>query len=622
MSAQTGGAADAPSGEPGDWEDLQAFFDTRIGDQLDANLVAGAAVTLVQDGKIVFARGYGLANVVNEEPVAAGQTLFRIGSMTELFTWTAVMQLVQLGRLDLDADINTYLDFEIPAAFDRPVTLRDLMSHSAGFEDRLVGMYADTPDDLVPASQWLQENLPARVRPPGEASSYSAYGAALAGYIVERTSGMPFAAYVEANILQPLDMTQSSMRQPLPARLDRHRSAGYTSAGGVFIPHPPEVTQAAPAAAMSATATDMAHFMIAHLQNGRFGSRRFLSDDTARLMHSPLFQPDPRIMAYAYGFQTMERNGQTVLYHTGDSTYFHSQLMLLPEADTGLFVVFNSADSSLLRDDLLAAFLDHFFPGAAQPAVATAGFDAQAVDLAGDYQSNRHAYTTADKIAGPMLTAPIWKIRTECNTLLVTDPRRGEVRRFLETAPLLFQEEDGQDRLAFRADERGEIALAFLESQPAFALERLAWYEHTDFQLSVLGMTLLVFLTAPLIGLLLRKRSASQGASFQPGLAIAAIWTVTALMVVSAVFMAGMLVVVSRLVGSLGTDPGVTVLLDRLLLLPLIIGILTFVAVALVVPAWRSCGWRFVGRVYYSLLVGAALAFAWILTYWNLLKLW
>ena len=222
---------------------LEAFLDGVISTQLKQYHIAGATVAVVKDGALLLAKGYGFADL-EEGPVAVdpGRTLFRPGSVYKLITWTAVMQLVEKGQLDLDTDINCYLDFSIPARLlnqggnepPRPITLADLMAHTAGFEEVALGVFVRSAKEVLPLGEYLKEFLPERVYPPGELGAYSNYGAALAGDIVERVSGMPFAGYVEKNIFAPLGMEHSTFRQPLPAALAGQMARGYNYVDGVY----------------------------------------------------------------------------------------------------------------------------------------------------------------------------------------------------------------------------------------------------------------------------------------------------------------------------------------------------------------------------------------------------
>jgi len=206
QAAATPAPAAAPSApvrpavraEAPDAEHLKDFFDAAIPARLAKYHVPGATVSVVSGGKRVFSAGYGLADVEDRTPFDPGTSLVRIASVTKLFTATAVMQLVQQGKLDLHADVNRYLrTFRIPATYPRPITLDDLLSHTAGFEDLTVGIGARSQQDVPPLGTYLADHLPARIRPPGEVSAYSNYGAALAGYIVSQVSGEPYDQYVQ-----------------------------------------------------------------------------------------------------------------------------------------------------------------------------------------------------------------------------------------------------------------------------------------------------------------------------------------------------------------------------------------------------------------------------------------
>src|SRR5215211_6632351 len=229
---------------PTDPAELEAFLDKLLGKEMERHHIAGAAVSVVKDGKLFFAKGYGYADLENGIPVDPERTIFRIGSVGKLFTWTAVMQLAEQGKLDLDADINTYLDFRIPDTYPQPITLKHLMTHTAGFEDRYYERLAKDPNDLLPPREWLISHMPARVRPPGDIAAYSSYGTALAGYIVARVSGKPYDQYVQEHILNPLGMVHTTARSYTTARssmspdIRAHTSVGYVYKDGAFQEFP------------------------------------------------------------------------------------------------------------------------------------------------------------------------------------------------------------------------------------------------------------------------------------------------------------------------------------------------------------------------------------------------
>jgi CubicO group peptidase (beta-lactamase class C family) len=316
---------------------------------------------MVKDGGVFFMKGYGYSDLEDEIPADPQTTVFRIGSTSKLFTATAVMQLVEEGKIDLDANINRYLErFQIPDAYPQPVTTAHLLTHTGGFDERVIGSFARTPSEVRPLGEYLAEHMPARVMPPGQVTSYSNHGLALAGYIVETISCLPFEEYVAEEILEPLGMAHSSFAQPLPPALAADMAIPYPQ--GVE-PGPMLYTLIAPAGMLSTTTDDMARFLIAHLQDGRYGDTRILEEEAAQLMHRRHFANQPDIPGWAYGFTERTENGQRVLDHGGaDPTGYGSMAVLLPEQNLGFFAVINSRFRDELLMELSKALLDHYYP--------------------------------------------------------------------------------------------------------------------------------------------------------------------------------------------------------------------------------------------------------------------
>ena len=306
-------------------DDVNAWLDGYLPYALHTGDIAGAVVAVVKDGKILTERGYGYSDVEKRTPVDPKLTLFRPGSVSKLVTWTAVMQLVEQGKIDLDADVNQYLDFKIPPRDGKPVTMRNLMQHTAGFEEQAKDIMSEDPK--APGFEALLKRwVPERVFAPGTTPAYSNYGASLAGYIVQRVSGEPFDDYVEKHIFVPLDMQHSTFRQPLPADLAPLMSKGYLLASDK--PHGFEMVGPAPAGSLSSPGEDMAHFMIAHLQNGEYNGNRILSAETAEKMHNSPLTLLPPLNRMELGFFETNINGREVIAHLGDTEWFHTSLHL------------------------------------------------------------------------------------------------------------------------------------------------------------------------------------------------------------------------------------------------------------------------------------------------------
>ena len=473
----------------------QEYFDRVIPQQLESLHIAGAAVAVVEGGETVFHKGYGFADVENGKRVQPETTLFRIGSVSKLFTWTAVMQQMEQGQLDLDADVNAYLDFQIPDTYPQPVTLRRLMTHTAGFEDRVAGYEALPGEKMVPLGEWLESHIPARIRAPGEIASYSNYGAALAGYIVERVSGLPFEEYLERNILVPLGMRRTSIRQPLPEGWAVDGSNGYVYSGGRFAAMDFESIVPFPAGGMTSTVADMARFLSAYLQGGEYSGARILQENTALLMQTRLFGNDPRANGWAYGFYEMSRNGVRVVGHCGDTRLFHTLAAILPEKNLGIFVAFNSENAFDVHALLLEDFLDAFFPAdASDPSQVSLSPD-ELAKFAGSYrQTQSLAQTTVEKAAN--LLQPVIVQPTADGGLLLSSASYG-LYSLIPVEPMAFAaSDDPQNVLFFREDPSGGIMRAFLSSDPTVVFERLPWYGDYTLHYLILTGAVCLFLSA------------------------------------------------------------------------------------------------------------------------------
>ncbi|HEY1215223.1 MAG TPA: serine hydrolase domain-containing protein, partial [Bryobacteraceae bacterium] len=439
---------------------MSGFMDALVPYAMERANIAGGVIVVVKDGGVLFSKGYGWADVAKRIPVIADQTLFRPGSVTKLFTWTAVMQLVEQGKLSLDRDVNDYLDFRIPPKFGQPITIRNLMTHTPGFEDGLSEAFVKTPEELVPLHDYLAKHMPARIFPPGKVVAYSNYGASLAGYIVQRVSGEPYNDYIAHHILLPLGMGHSTFSQPLPPALQASMSQGYlTASDEKTIPF--EIIQTAPAGAMSATGTDLAPFMIAHLQDGVYAGATILKPETARLMHSPQSQMAPGMNGYDLGFYDENRNGLRIIGHAGDTAPFHSDLHLLLDKGVGLFMSFNSlgtqGEAGKVRDYVFRHFLDRYYPYIPPEEKTVADPQRDAARVAGYYGSSRRidsglrvlgAFSQAAVTARPDGTVEIDALKDLGGTPL----------RWREVGPLTYRETDGQTHLKFVTDETGNVA--------------------------------------------------------------------------------------------------------------------------------------------------------------------
>jgi len=478
-------------------QDVAAFLDGIMPQQLAREDIAGAVISVVKDGKVIFARGYGYSDVEKKKPVSPADTLFRPGSISKLFTWTSVMQLVEQGKLDLDRDVNDYLDFKIPATYSKPITLRNIMTHTAGFEESVQELFVADAKDLQPIGPYLQKHMPARIFPPGTTPAYSNYATTMAGYIVQRVSGQDYFDYVDEHIIKPLGMTHSTFRQPLPDALAPLMSKGYTVASQPAKKY--EFVEAAPAGSSSVSAMDMTRLMIAHLQNGKYENVQILKPETAELMHSRQFANLPEMNAMCLGFYEETRNGHRIIGHAGDTDYFHSDLHLMPDAQLGFFISYNSAGKGEIsaREAVWHAFLDRYFPIELKDGspVSTAKSDAEQVS--GRYIVSRRSQ---DNILSVLSVAGEFNIvPNEDGTISSKDLKdmNGEPKKFREIGPMMFRDVNDQDRLGFKKDESGNTVAVI--DFPFMVFQKASGWENSAFQLPLVICSLVVLLLTVLL---------------------------------------------------------------------------------------------------------------------------
>lgn len=602
---------------PADPAELEAFLDGIMTAQLESLHIAGATLVVVKDGEIFFTKGYGYADVEKKRPVEPDKTLFRPGSVSKLFTWTAVMQLYEQGKLDLDADVNRYLkDFKIPETYSEPITLKHLFTHTPGFEDTYRGMAARKPEDLTSLGDYLRDKMPERVFPPGQYTAYSNYGTALAGYIVQLVSGMPFEDYIEEHIYRPLGMSMSSFRQPLPSHLAENMSVGHSFKKGKFEAEGFEfINGMGPAGSMSTTATDVARFMIAHLQEGEYEGNRILEEDTARLMHSLLFTHDERIPGNAYGFWETKRNGMRIIGHKGDTLFFHSLLALIPEHNSGFFISYNSASAGgPARDQLLQAFLDRYYPSSVSLEwKPLSDHKNRAKRYTGNYGMLRSVFSSYEKIANLIMTVNI--NAAEDGTLLMPLPAGLGTKRWIEVSPLFFREVGGQGYLIFFDDAKGRITHAFMDETFTVA-KRLKWFDVPMFHYILLIVCVLLFISSAIgwpLGAL-RRRLCDRDYDRKKFPRFPRL--VAGLM--SALFLAFIIGMAGVLSNYLELMYGVPPLLKTLSVLTMIAVILSVGVLLCLLLVWGRGYWTVCGRIHYTLVFLAGCVFICFLNYWNL----
>jgi CubicO group peptidase (beta-lactamase class C family) len=621
-SAETPSATNSlPAAHPLEKADLAAFFDGLVPLQMERSDVAGATVLVMKDGKELLKKGYGYSDLTKKAAVDPDTTMFRLASISKLFTWVSVMQLAEQGKLDIDADVNNYLDFKIAPAFGKPITLRNLMTHTGGFEEVVHDIIFVDPKRAHSLRDFLIANQPRRMYPPGEIPAYSNYGVGLAGYIVQRVSLEPFEQYVSEHIFQPLGMKHSSFNQPMTTELAPDVSDGYratTEKPAIGF----EIFNPAPAGGVSSAAGDMEKFALALLNDGELDGHRILKPETRAAMWTPQFDASAALPPICMGFYETWRNDLHFIGHDGDLVAFHSMFLIEPTQKLVLFVSYNSAGSAgRNRAELLNGFADRYFPAYTPPTYQTFPVE-QLKDIAGNYESTRRADSTKLAISNPAGQGVASVDKDGVLTVDVYKDLRGHTRKWKPIGKDLWQIEEEQGRLFAIRDSSGKIvrlAVSFAGVQ----FQRVPWYEHKTFVGVSLAVSLLILLPVVIASLIrfgrslfFRNRPALKP---QPG----TLWITIGgrmaafLWIIVTVWLVGLSINLQK--EALPAFPTIVRYFWLINWFSVLAVFFSIFAVVGGIRIWRRVEVRTVSRVKFSLVALACLFLTWYSIHWNLI---
>ena len=497
-------------------DNVNAWLDGYMPISIGKNNIPGAVVVVVKDGQILTSRGYGFADVEKRKKVDPHTTLFRPGSISKLFTWTAVMQQVQAGKLNLDEDVNKYLDFKIPPRDGKPITLRNIMTHTSGLEEQVMDLIAVDQKKYVPYDQILKRWIPKRVYDPGSTPAYSNWATALAGYIVSRVSGEPFDQYIQNHVFAPAGMKLATFQQPLPANLKPYMAEGYQP--GSDKPYGYEYVGVSPAGSLAASGDDMGRFMIAHLAN----PSPLLNPQTKALMHTTANDPIPGLQKMSLGFYQSDINGHRVDSHGGDTVAFHSDLHLFLNDGVGLFVSFNSPGTAgaahALRNALLEEFADRYFPGPADTRKLDAKTaKANAQKLAGTWSTSRRSFSSFISVTDLVGQTKVG-VDKDGNPLIadgLAAGLNGQPRKWVAVGPMLWRDSNSHEMLGAKVVDGQAVRWSLGSVAPIIVWDRTPWYQDSAWLLPLtylsLGVLFLTMVFWPVRALVRRRYATTIG---------------------------------------------------------------------------------------------------------------
>ncbi len=594
--------------------------------------VPGVAIAVVRDGKIIALEGYGFARMRkgDRQRVDPGRTLFRVASVAKLFVATAVMQQVERGRLDLNADVNNYLDWRVPprGGGDAPVTLDALLTHTAGFDERMIGYAAPSPDSIGDLGHHLRQNLPYRGWAPRDVIAYSNYGFALAAHVVERAAGMPFHEYARAWIFAPLGMRHTSYIR-VPDSLRARMADGHLCVSGRCDVAPLVHSRPYPAGLAYSTARDMARFLLAQLGDGANDSGRILEPWSVEMLQRQHFTADSATRGISYAFFNQRHMGHRALAHAGNVPGFNNLLLLLPDLRTGFFVATNggrTAFGAAIRDTLLRLLVTPKPDSQPRRRAITLSED-YVKSFAGDYQITRYAHRTIEKF--PSLFASSASVRVERGRLVW--PFGGAS---LQTEPIdsqRFREVRGDRVIAFRRDSTGRVThlaapITIFGAEIPAVLERRAPRESAYFMNEYVSW--LVMLPVIVVGLLWpvaagyaawRRREADEWVA-RPWYSRPAVGAMVAFTAAWVWFGFGFIARSTRMFESAtGMVYGITPRWRAFAMVPWLLAALTMALTIASVVAWRRRWWDWPRRILFSVLAACALLVVTFLARWNYL---
>jgi CubicO group peptidase (beta-lactamase class C family) len=575
---------------PGAIDSLPGVVDAAARRLMAEQHAPGAALAVVHAGRVLMLRAYGTGDIERGTPVDASRTMFRVGSVTKPLTAAAVLQLVDDGRLDLQRDIRDYLP-RLPLRVK--VTAHQLLTHTAGFDEKFAGGFTLAPGHLQPLATYLTR-FAHHVIPPGRYFSYGSTNYAVAGWLLETLSGAPFEQAISARLFTPLGMSSTTARQPPEPALLAGRVHGYSWDGAQYHALPLRYTQTGPAGAVSTTAADMSRFMMAVLGDGSLDGVRVLSPASRAALLRPQFRDHPSLPGVTYGFHEWRTHGRVLLHHDGTLDDQVGVILLDPDNAFGLFVAANSNPG--IGNQLLEPVLTHLYgPEPAAPALRAVRSSGHADEVAGvyvDLDRTRHDLSSIRTIM-PMLQSRV---------VAAGDTIWWAGRQWTEVAPYVFQAPGSAEPLVFR---EASGALPVMQTWNT-SYERVGWTRQTPVHLVLVAACVLVFVASAVRFVVTRRRWREGRAARSLGLGVA---------LANVIFVVWLFASIREL-GSTTPLPPLDVAL-------LTLGVAAACGAALLpgfaLSAWREGWWTRAGRAAFTVLAVSAVAFAAWLDYWKLL---
>ncbi len=608
---------------------IKAFIDQYIPNQLEKMQIPGASICIVVNDSIIFEEGYGYADLSSEIPMSASETMLRLGSLTSLFTWTGIMQLFEQNHLELDKDIHPLLEqtsIRIDSILNNSITLNQLMAHTAGFEDTLLRDTAINLNSVLELETYLAQNTPIQLYQPNTVMAYSNYGVSLAGFLLELLSDTDYCDYITENIFNPLNMTRSRIQN---GKIEEENIAkGYTNKNNKNIETEPAIVNILPAKGMYSTASEIGHFIQAHLNAGDYHGKSILTRDTVSLMHQKHFDMNATLTTgWAHGFMNQRYRNYSFLTHYGDCSGFTSQLTLLLDQNVGIFLGYNRENIAEVRTEFLHDFIDTFFSTSPVTVLSDSVLTtAELKHFRGEYQTTRR------------VESQIFSINNVLSQSLSISIKNGKFlvingdEQFIAVGEHLFRHITEDYYLEFKINEEKGTLYAIFENDGIQVYEKMNGIRSPGFHrfsgvilLFIVATTLLIssFQMMTKISHVVRKKNKSNPNQ--------KMWKILKKIPISHLYLpVSWIIAIMLLLATLGiviqletlewSQSGANqTLLKLILTVPLIARIFSFFNLVLVFNLWIDRKESLLVRLYYSCFELATFGYLFWLYYWKLL---
>ncbi len=591
-----------------DGDTLEAFVDAYMAQRMADEFVPGAAVVIVSEGEVILEKGYGFANLEAKIPATADSTVFRMASTSKMFTATAIMQLVEQGKLDLHADVNNYLtNYQIEDAYGEPVTLWHILTHTAGF-DEVVPLASRDEDQVLSLTEYIQSIEFDRINPPGELYRYSNTGFTILGSIIEDVSGVTFEEYMQANVFDPLGMDGTTFRWD--DDLMQMRAINYAYGDGEYIAYPFDYFNSRPASSLMAIPTDFAPFMLAHLNEGEYNGVSFLRPETVAMMqqvqfanHEALAEKD----GTGLGWFHARHNGYDSYGHGGDWEGAAANIVLIPELNLGVTVVYNqhTAGENAIQYDLVNSVVNEFFSPSENLVVPETNTNISVDHVVGAYRRDRMVHNNAGKLN--MFSDERSIVSNGDGTISID----GINASWLPVSETYFIPSSDNDvlpfDLAFSTDTNGEATYLHIGIGNN-SFQRLNWYDRVSLHTAIIGISFLTFISTIVWAIWTSRKSQAELK-----------WARLVAGGVSLLYLIGFGIIF----GTLITDPtapvyGIPASFSIGSALMTIAAILSLVVIFMCGRLWLQRKWSNLNRTYYTFVSVVFVVFIWFVFYWQL----